>query len=315
MNTRLSEPTNRRTLRAMARFAAPFLAVLALLSLSLSLSSSSPAEAQTAPVMTIYPPASVSEGAFGLAFSLEWDPGLIEDPTTVKVEVSETGNMLAAGEAGIRSLPLYAGPFIGAEVLVQLDDDSVNEPDSVVTVTVLPGDGYTVGASGSVTVTDDDESATVTPEDGELVIYEKATANTSRPSTGHFVDGTPFGETYTIVLDSAPTGTVTVTATIDKPASATFEPASSFRGSTDELATKTLTFTTSNWNEPQTVTVYIRDTDGHERGNTDIFPDVSPQLVTVSHTAAGGGYDGAAIPDVEVTAYDAGNIVDDVQGF
>ena len=41
MNTRLSEPTNRRTLRAMARFAAPFLAVLALLSLSLS--SSSPA--------------------------------------------------------------------------------------------------------------------------------------------------------------------------------------------------------------------------------------------------------------------------------
>ena len=47
MNTRLSEPTNRRTLRAMARFAAPFLAVLALLSLSLS--SSSPAEAQVLP--------------------------------------------------------------------------------------------------------------------------------------------------------------------------------------------------------------------------------------------------------------------------
>ena len=116
MNTRLSEPTNRRTLRAMARFAAPFLAVLALLSLSLS--SSSPAQAQTAPVMTIYPPASVSEGAFGLAFSLEWDPGLIEDPTTVKVEVSETGNMLAAGEAGIRSLPCMRVPFIGAEVLV-----------------------------------------------------------------------------------------------------------------------------------------------------------------------------------------------------
>ena len=47
MNTRLSEPTNRRTLRAMARFAAPFLAVLALLALSLS--SSSPAEAQALP--------------------------------------------------------------------------------------------------------------------------------------------------------------------------------------------------------------------------------------------------------------------------
>ena len=304
MNTRLSEPTNRRTLRAMARFAAPFLAVLALLSLSLS--SSSPAQAQTAPVMTIYPPASVSEGAFGLAFSLEWDPGLIEDPTTVKVEVSETGNMLAAGEAGIRSLPLYEGPFIGAKVLVQLDDDSVNEPDSVVTVTVLPGDGYTVGASGSVTVTDDDQSATVTPEDGELVIYEKATANTSRPGTGHYVDGSPGSETYTIVLDSAPTGTVTVTATIDKPARAAF---AATNEEDDEEATKTLTFTTANWSVAQTVTVYIRGTNEHESGFDDDAATF-PQLVTVSHTAAGGGYDGAAIPDVAVTAYDAGNIVD-----
>ena len=46
MNTRLSEPTNRRTLRAMARFAAPFLAVLALLALSL-LSPVAQAQTQT----------------------------------------------------------------------------------------------------------------------------------------------------------------------------------------------------------------------------------------------------------------------------
>ena len=158
-----------------------------------------------------------------------------------------------------------------------------------------------------------DKSATVTPEDGELVIYEKATANTSRPSTGHFVDNTPVGETYTIVLDSAPTGTVTVTATIDKPARATFEPQRSQTvASSDELATKTLTFTTSNWDSPQTVTVNIRYTGDHEDSSaltTDTFPDAFPQLVTVSHTATGGGYDGAAIPDVEVTAYDAGNVV------
>ena len=155
------------------------------------------------------------------------------------------------------------------------------------------------------------QSATVTPEAGELVIYEKAYANTSRPSTGHFVDNTPVGETYTIVLDSAPTGTVTVTATIDKPARATFEPQRSQTvASSEELATKTLTFTTSNWDSPQTVTVNIRATSAHESGTSEIFPDVSPQKVTVSHTASGGGYDGAAIPDVAVTAYDAGNIVD-----
>ena len=192
MNTRLSEPTSRRTLRAMARFAAPLLAVLALLALS-SLSPAAPAQAQTAPVMTIYPPASVSEVAFGLAFFLNWEPGLTEDPTTVKVEVSETGNMLAAGEARIRSLPLYSGPFIGAEVLVQLNDDNVAEPDSLVTVRVLPGEGYTVGAwtseaRGSVKVTDDDQSSESESDTVRAVLYPRSALDPDKTSQYLLVD-------------------------------------------------------------------------------------------------------------------------------
>ena len=317
MNPRLSEPTNRRTLRAMARFAAPFLAVLALLSLSLS--SASPAEAQVLPqgelwsaTMTAAPTtinisgfsASSSQGSLsdrdfdyrGVRHSIV---GITSARNDVAFDISSDASL--GDRAG---LTLHVGtrafPFSKA---TETFDERNNRYQ------------YLWGNTGQLWSSGDEvalrltyQSATVTPEDGELVIYEKATANTSRPGTGHFVDNTPVGETYTIVLDSAPTGTVTVTASIDKPARAAF---AATNEEDDEEATKTLTFTTANWSDAQTVTVYIRGTTSHERPSvtTDTFPDAFPQLVTVSHTASGGGYDGAAIPDVEVTAYDGGNIV------
>ena len=45
-------------------------------------------------------------------------------------------------------------------MVVALENDALDEPDSVVTLTVLPGDGYTVGAASSqqATVQDDDFS-------------------------------------------------------------------------------------------------------------------------------------------------------------
>ena len=89
-------------------------------------------------------------------------------------------------------------------------------------------------------------------------------------------------ETWTIVLDSQPTGTVTVT------------PASS----DDTIATVSapLTFTTGNWNQPQTVTV---------RGiNDDLDNDGDQRSATISHAASGGGYDGVQVDDVTVTVRD-----------
>ena len=142
--------------------------------------------------------------------------------------------------------------------------------------------------AASTTEAQDQPSATITLEDTELVLYENADNNTSRPSTGHFVDNTRFEETYTIQLDSAPTGNVTVAISIDKTYAAHVSPES-------------LIFTASNWSTPQTVTVESDSTD-------DTFP-VHPETLTISHTATGGGYDGAAIPDVEVLRYDADNIV------
>ena len=52
-----------------------------------------------------------------------------------------------------------------------------------------------------------------------------------------------------------------------------------------------LTFTADNWNTPQTVTV----TAAHDADAVDDDP------VTITHTVAGGDYEGVAAADVEVT--------------
>ena len=73
--------------------------------------------------------------------------------------------------------------------------------------------------------------------------------------------------TYTVVLDTEPTGNVGVLTSV---------------GGVDHLqVTPLLRFTTSNWNEPQTVTVSAgQDTDGADETHQ------------VFHTASGGGYTG-----------------------
>ena len=84
---------------------------------------------------------------------------------------------------------------------------------------------------------------------------------------------------YTVVLDSQPTATTTVTVT----GAGSVSPTSS-----------ELTFATSNWNEPQTVTL----TAAHD-GDTSDEPKVS-----VRHEASGGDYNGLHGPDVGVTVKD-----------
>jgi hypothetical protein len=80
-------------------------------------------------------------------------------------------------------------------------------------------------------------------------------------------------DSYTIVLNAQPSASVTVTPTPD--AQVTVSPPS-------------LTFTTSNWNTPQPITVTAVDDAIAEGAHTG----------TVTHAASGGGYTGVAIPNV-----------------
>ncbi len=108
----------------------------------------------TLPVVTIAADAaSVTEGG-NAAFTLTATPPPPAD-LTVTVSVSAAGDYGIAGESRTVTIPT-AGSFT---LTLATADDSADEPDGSVTVTVADGAGYTVGssASGTVAIRDDDE--------------------------------------------------------------------------------------------------------------------------------------------------------------
>ena len=144
------------------------------------------------------------------------------------------------------------------------DLDGDDEPAAVITHSVSSADTiYRDTTVGSVTVTVRDTSqATVTLDPTALTISEGAMG------------------TYTVELDTEPTGNVTVTI-------------GGHAGTDVSLDKTTLTFTTSNWDTSQTVTV----TAGQDG-------DAVQDSVTLTHTVTGGGYDGITAGNVTVTVTD-----------
>ena len=148
------------------------------------------------------------------------------------------------------------------------DDDAADEPPATVAHTVISTDAlYSGAAAGSVSVTiTDDETAVVTISESTLVIEEGATA------------------TYTVVLDTEPAGDVTVT----------------IGGTTDNdltLDKTSLTFTTTDWNTPQTVTVTAEQDDDA----------VDETVVNLTHNVSStvdNAYDGTIVDSVSVTVID-----------
>ncbi len=154
--------------------------------------------------------------------------------------------------------------FHNVRVRTIRDLDGDDEPAAVITHSVSSDDTlYRDITPGSVTVTVRDTSqATVTLDPTALTINEGDTG------------------TYTVELDTEPTGNVTVTI-------------GGHAGTEVSLDKTTLTFTTSNWETSQTVTVTAGQDD-----------DAVQDSVTLTHTVTGGGYDGITAGDVTVTVTD-----------
>jgi len=129
-----------------------------------------------------------------------------------------------------------------------------------VTVTLETGAGYKVEGSGTAVVLGPD--VTVSPS-----------AVSVRENGGM--------TSYTLTLTLRPTGDVRVT------------PTSSDR--TVANVSGPLTFSPSNWNQPQTVTVI---------GVDDVIDNDPDRTATINHTVSGGGYDDVSINPVMVTATD-----------
>ena len=168
--------------------------------------------------------ASVAEGA-DATFTVTVTTAPASD-VTVNVNIVDNGTFASSSDTGARTVTITMGTTT-ATLTVSTVDDSVDEANGTITATVTTGSGYVVGAlsSASVTVTDDDgHGITVTPTSG-LTTTESGGA-----------------ATFTVVLDTQPTGDVSIGVSSSNTGEGT-------------VSTGTLTFTDTSWNNAQTVTV------------------------------------------------------------
>ena len=182
------------------------------------------------------------------------------------------------------------------------DDDALDDDDPPVTLThTVAGGGYGSAAADDVTVTvRDNDRQGVTVSAMALTVPEGGTAE------------------YTVVLDAEPAEDRTVKVT---GASGDV----SIDGATD--GDRVLTFTSVNWNAPQTVTVRAAEDDdaladdpvtltnalaGAGSARVTVTVTVGQNAysandtVTLMHAVSGGGYDGVVVADVKVTADNEG---------
>ena len=214
---------------------------------------------------------SVDEGAtVEVTVSLSGAPGR---EVTVPVTATAAGGATAQGETGADWSGVPENVTFGATDTEQsftlaatqdmVDDDSEGV---VLSFGTLP-DGVTAGTLSGATVTiTDDDAAGVTVTATALTVTEQDTT----------------GDSYTVVLDTEPTHDVTVTV-------------GGHAGTDVSLSSSTLIFTTSNWDQAQTVTVTALNDD-----------DTANDAVTLTHTATStdGNYSGITIAGVAVTVTD-----------
>ena len=204
------------------------------------------------PAITIAGGSAVTEGT-DATFTLTASPAPTAD-LTVNLTVSESNDFVAGNDEGTDTVTI--GISGTATYTVPTVNDTTDEANGSVKVTVNEGSGYTVGdpESAKVTVNDNDTRGLVL-NPTSLTVNEGSSAD------------------YTVKLATKPTAEVTVTVggagsgiTVDTDTSTAGDQS-------------TLTFTTSNWNQTQTVRV-----SAGQDANT------ANESVTLTHTTAGGDY-------------------------
>ena len=155
--------------------------------------------------------------------------GHATEPLAVKVEVTETGRVIA-GEPPTEVT--FAANVRTAALLVPTDDDTTDEPDGAVTATLAAGAGYVTAdpVAATVTVTDNDAAPEITIADARVLESAGAIEFTVRmaAASGHRVtvtcvseDGTAqAGKDYVaeigvLTLEPGQTSAVTRVAVLD----------------------------------------------------------------------------------------------------
>ena len=195
------------------------------------------------------------------------------EDTTVRVQFDDPASSADPTDFhafGVLEVVIPAGATSGSSILqFRPVDDGIDEDNETV---ILAG---SVVANSSV-----DSSLPVVPASFAFV------DNDTRGITltpGFAMDLTEEGDpgTYTVVLDSQPTDTVTIELQLDE------------NGHLN-VSTTTLTFNSTNWNVPQTVTVWA-EYDGIIEVN---------QSESIEHEVSGGDYDQVTLGSVAVSIAD-----------
>ena len=196
-------------------------------------------------------------GAQTLEVTARLDAAPLTSPASVAVTVG-AGTAEAADFAALPAtfnLTIAAGGFSASQTvtLTPVDDALVEGAETVAvsgtTTTTQEGTTTVLGVTGAeVTIADDDARGVTVAADDPLEVNEDGSA------------------TYTVVLDSAPEGEVTVTPEVTGDADVTVAPA-------------VLTFTAATWDTAQRVTVSAADDD-----------DTADDEAEVRHAVAGADY-------------------------
>ena len=209
----------------------------------------------------------------------------IDSPTrfatdqTVTVTVGKEGDKAVEGTDYAEvantieiTIPATEKSGAGTFELTPVNDDIDDDGEMISVEGALAGMKVT---HATITIVDDDERG-ITVEPVTLTLNEADDTSTEvKENEG----------TYEVVLKSKPTGTVTVGFTNPGPTVATVDPFS-------------LTFTATNWDAAQTVTVIAKDDTIDDTGNE--------KTTTISHTVSADGtdYEDEEAGDVAVTVLD-----------
>ena len=221
------------------------------------------------------------------------------DNDTAGISFSETSISLGEGETATYTLALDSEPFDSVSLALASDNPSVarvsetltftasnwSTPQTVTVTTIedhrVNDDLRTVHISHRVTSNDSDYDGLSLTE-FEVTVADNDTAGIT-VSESSIAVGEGLDATYTLVLDSEPYNPVSVALASDDTSVAT--------------VSATLTFTTSNWNTAQTVTV---------SGAEDDRVNAEERTTSISHriTSDDSDYAGFALADMPVAVAD-----------
>ena len=221
-----------------------------------------------APVIDAPATLSLAEGVGTYAFSVTLSRAINQNVTVI---VSAQAGTATAGQSGdyevaAGTLTITAGQTSSGTHTITISDDDIDEGNETFSLVLS-------SASSNATIGNDETVVTIVDDDTRGLFPSPRTVDVPE-------DGTA---TYTLVLESKPTASVTVTATRTGDADITVTDGAS------------LTFTADNWFQPQTVEL-----------SAAVDADNANGTATISHATSGGDY-GANSVSASVTANEVDN--------